>query len=472
MLPAHRLDEADRLREGSPEERRRAYEAYAGTGAALDPADPSDAERIRWLFRHLYLAASRPDPRIEAILARAEGPGSPDEVSMVARVLRGQEAKDRGDLALAERIYREVLAKARGSGTEQERAALANLALLYHREGREMESLLLSRRMADLAESAGDAWGVAVTRVRISSILHSLGDDARHARSLEGMDAILDALEPERRDAVRLSLVGHRILALLGDGRPREALEVLDGAEREFPADGTLRRDPRVAADFRARALLQADRPGEALEALDGVSGVGPRLDSTAVAIRLLRVQALLGADRAAEGSSAAKVLLAELESAPGEGPGAGVILDTAWRLARILADRCGAPVEARRALDLAGTAALRRLLEVQRCVASMPELQVIGPEDRVILEDARRRWARRQAEIADAAARALAAEGLGRAPDPDRYVAVCAWCRRVCLPGGSWMPVESLLPPEGRILVTHGICPGCRANLMPPGSS
>jgi hypothetical protein len=60
--------------------------------------------------------------------------------------------------------------------------------------------------------------------------------------------------------------------------------------------------------------------------------------------------------------------------------------------------------------------------------------------------------------------------------PVPQRFLALCSYCGRVRLPGGSWEEIPTALTrrlyTDTGPQLTHGICPDCFAKLDRPAPS
>src|SRR5205085_2718704 len=105
------------------------------------------------------------------------------------------------------------------------------------------------------------------------------------------------------------------------------------------------------------------------------------------------------------------------------------------------------------RAYDLAASAAIERLAEVDRFLFAHPDVASPRPEDLAIFSDYRRRKSGEHEEIRAAVSRWLLAEArAGRrhvdaiAPDSD-FVVVCSWCNALRTRQGSWIPLLDFLP-------------------------
>ncbi len=151
-----------------------------------------------------------------------------------------------------------------------------------------------------------------------------------------------------------------------------------------------------------------------------------------------------------------------------GEEFGTGSALLWASRAIEVATVHAPDPALARRAFDAAGRTILRRIEEVDRVMRLLPELSTSEPEDRAFLIASRARFQQEQTRLLDGIAEFFrahldaVADLLPRFDVSEAFVSVCAWCRRVALPNGTWLPVGHYLPLQGPLRLTHGICPDC----------
>jgi hypothetical protein len=50
-----------------------------------------------------------------------------------------------------------------------------------------------------------------------------------------------------------------------------------------------------------------------------------------------------------------------------------------------------------------------------------------------------------------------------------ERFVRVCAWCRKISY-GDDWVPFETFLQLDSETRTSHGVCPECEANWVARG--
>ncbi len=431
----------------------------------LDPADPADAERI---LRAAGEARGRDlswEPAVLEVLDRC----ADDALRRRAGIVAAQLADHRGDAAGAESRYRSLLRSLRGSGTAEERAACVNLVRLFLLGGREYEALVLSQAAERLLRTAGDAWGLANLLLHRGRVLLSLEDLPRTVEALAAADGATGAVAPPRDRLLRFSLEGLRARERLAAGDPEGCLAALARAEA-LAAGDPVPVDPRLPLLLRARALRAAGRSAEAAEALDAVLDMGPPADPPWFEARAEEARLAFLVEGRAAGLARVRPLLAALASlGPGRTP-SGWRLHLAAGLARWLEEEANAPAETRAAHDLAAAATLERMRELGDARRDLPELDGVEAADLEILEDHRRRVLREQRALLEAVQRAMedAARREGGLPAALLDAAgglhsVCAWCRRLRTPDGTWVPLGQFVPDTVPVRVTHGICGVCR---------
>lgn len=154
------------LEGGQEKNRALAHEGAAASLFALGdfPLAAEHAERSYWL--HLSL-------RLTPGLLRAIN-------------LRGQIAREQGDLALAEGLHREVLDLTREPSPEPwaESMALGHLGVLAARSGKRDEAAALHRQALEIRERIGDVRGVASSLANLASLAREAGDTSGAAALL------------------------------------------------------------------------------------------------------------------------------------------------------------------------------------------------------------------------------------------------------------------------------------------------
>jgi tetratricopeptide (TPR) repeat protein len=266
-------------------------ELYAGELADKEQAviafaqafceDPREPERARAVERAAGNNAKAWSEVLDRCTSAAQGE-LPDEArtALLLRVADWYGSKlSRQDLALA--ALNAVLARDPGSD-----AALAALSELYRRaqQWAELAQVLVRRadiaaprHARDLRAEAADVLAVRLRNMPAAEELFSavLAEDPGHARAAEGLAALLRARGDHKR---ALELLETRALALTGDERYRQVLQIaeaweteldrLDAAERLYR--GVLGEEPKHVDALRGldRVLNRAGRYRELVEVL------------------------------------------------------------------------------------------------------------------------------------------------------------------------------------------------------------
>lgn len=475
--PESRLAEADGLRDGDAAARARAVAAYRDLGASLDPSRPGDAARLRWLFEN--------DPRRDAAmgaLADRAAAGPDADLRRAATLVLGQVASDAGRPGEAEALFRGLLEEHRGSGHRFERLACLALARLFALQRRVYEAMVMARGAAALARKAGPAFDLCLARARMCMALQSMEDAKRLSEAVEELDRSLASIPPERARSLRALVHACRAEAALeGGDLPRARAEATALLALATPGEG-VPGDRRLPHYLLAEAASREGKYAEALASVERAREIPARTPASDLPLLHLEARCLLETGRAEEARRRLEGLLDILEGDPDAEPVAGDPLVApavatgpriryADEAGRMLADRCASPADARRAFDLAAGWALRRIVEVGRSMARIPELAGIVPEDLRALTDYRNRYVKERAGILDRLAALYGGEAPPEGlltPDPageeEGFFRACAWCRRVRTADGRWLPVGEFLPDDRKLRISHGICPGCRA--------
>ncbi len=467
---------ADALREGPPSGWLAAVEAYLALAGGFRPGEPEDDARVRWL---LTQPLHRSD-RLQRVALRWVGSGD-RELRHAARLTLAECAAEARDYRTAEQHVRSVYEETRGTDLPTGIRTLTTLGAIFMRQGREVELLLVARRLASTAARLGETEGrIAAAGTEFAAAfalddVERMDDAATRGWALIDGDGPADAGRPRREWALRRTEVALR------RGDPARARRLLRIATSPLPDGSPPGTEPGVAEFQGARISLlhgrAADALGAARAALAGPPVPVPRV---AVRLRLVEATALAEAEGPAAALGAARGLLADLQDPGATALGHGTLLRIGAALGNLLRDRVRSPDDARAAYDLATTAVFQRLLQIHRTAREMPWLFEDSAGDGNLLAEYRARFLRRHGEIAGAVA-ALLRLGVGplggavRAmAAPEGLVVTCAWCHRVRTADGLWLPLEAFLPEGGSLRVTHGICPDCYGRQLgtPPPSA
>jgi hypothetical protein len=459
------LDEADGLLAGDRAARRRALACYRALRSDLDPARPSDAARILWVFEN----DARRDGAVGEMATLAAAAPDPD-LRLTAEVVLGQAAADAGRPEEAADRFRSLLDRHRGTGHRVERLACLGLAKVYAQQRRGFEALVLARMAGNLARKAGNTWDLCVARSRACLALQVIDDGERLARAVDELERSLDELPAERARPLRAMVHGLRVEAALeiedfeGARKGLEALRTLDGTEG-IPVD------PRLPLYLEAEVELRTGRPREALALVERVRAEPAKSAASELPLTMLEARCRLESGDEAEARRVLLGILDVLDGEPDPDPlGTGQRIRWATEVGRLLQERCAAPEDARRAFDVAAGWVVRRIVELDRTMGQIPELSGVGPEELKALTDFRNRYVREQGEILDRVAALFGGDapppgliqGEGDADAEPGFFLACAWCRRVRNSAGRWLPIGEFLPDDRHLRISHGICIDC----------
>jgi tetratricopeptide (TPR) repeat protein len=412
-------------------------------------------------------------PRLERLCRRVIAASPDPALRSAARVAAGRAALERGRDIEAARLCRQALLDTWGTGGPTELAACENLARVCLRQRRIYESLVLARRACGLAESLEESETHVHARLHLAAVLFDLGDVGRATEALSRAEDEVARLPAEARVHHRRNVERLRTEMALHLGALEAAfhhLDVLAGLPGSAD-DGT-------TLTLEARLLVEAGRYDEARDVLIRTAMGARRSASSSYERDLLDARCLLVLRGPGIARDAGCALLARLETRGREDLSPGRRMELAEELGRLLIDRCSAPVEARRAFDFAGAAALERMEEFERFLRALPQLQTADVEDRAILEDFRERFFLEHHELLGAVNRLFqeatpAARVFGGATqESQRIVAICAWCERLRGPEGVWIPFRRFRAPEGPVEVSHGICGSCYETVIAPSEA
>lgn len=457
------LDAADSARTGTPSLHVGAMEVYRALALDAPVADPAWARRIDFLFAR----ENRRDAPIDAIASRfAAGPDA--DLAKTCRLVAAECALDRADVTTAERSLVALLAAERGRGTAFERRVCGSLAETYRRSTRDFEVLLLARRALAIVVPGTLPRQTAVMWYRLADALGGLGEWAALRDALDEMDRVLATVPPDTEIPLRRRLTVQRIRHAVRTGDLARAERAVTDLERLLALPAPEPADPRWFDMIRASIAVQTGRVDDGRRLLDAVRA-RPAARAGVDPLPQYELEYALAARRFDEARDVARRMLDVVETR-GEEFGTGSALLWASRAVEVATVRAPDPALARRAFDAAGRTILRRIAEVDRVMRLLPELSTSEPDDRAFLIASRARFQHDQARLLDGVADFLrthldaVGDLLPRPDASDPFLSVCAWCRRVALPDGTWLPVGHYLPRQGPLRLTHGICPECLA--------
>lgn len=381
---------------------------------------------------------------------------------------RGRRFATEGRLTEAETVLREALRLTRGRDDASEARACGNLGTFYGIHGRNFEALLLYRRALAI-DRAREDWRLVVLHLaNLATIYTELDLHARLQSLIQGMDDALVRLgeeDPRHRPTWERTLFARFEAALwLGD---REGARALLPDLRRATKD----EEPRIAAQvdlMEARLRRLEDDPAGALAAVEHGLAVADLPSSVQLDLLVERVRA---AERLRDETAVrrmAEEAVNRLAAAGGDSHLVEIAITAGSRLAAALERVGGSAEHVRRAYDLAASATLERIRQLDACLRDLPELSTTTAEDHAWFAELREQFAkdqeallRRVAPVLEAA-RAAGDSPLHPANDTDGLIRLCAWCCTVKTREGRWLPVAHFIPSEPNVRVTHSICPPC----------
>lgn len=394
-----------------------------------------------------------------------------DEASFQSAVRAALAEARQQEFGETERRLYELLASVRGHDAAQERLTWYLIVALFLRAGRDFDALLTARHALKLCREAGD------TRLETRCLTA-----ATMARFGLRIDAELGADVPRLRELMNsfpkqsgnwglhaeFSYVTYAEALQRGDLDAAErALEGLREAAPHLGAEASLARC--VDLTCQARIALRDNNPRRALELLDQIRTEGLLEDHHRPEHHVLRLEALLAADDLAaardEAAAALDVIRAVVSTVPSE------CIHYGKRLAAALGGPLAAIEEARQAYDLVATAIVQRMQEIDRSLAALPELLLPERTYEDDLVAYRKAFAaahedvmRRVSSLFD---RKTATLPDGVLQTETGLISICAWCESMRNDQGEWIPIGHLLPRQGRVSVSHSICPTCSEALI-----
>jgi len=445
------LADADAARDRGVDGMDAAVEVYREHVEALDAATEAGRGRVRWLIE----TGNAYEPCFQGAVRAAAEQQHDEELRLRAYLATAEFEFRAGTPEAAERILRIGLAMARGKNSVNEMVACNALARIYRIQHRPFEALLLSRRAFQLAHILEHPLGLAQALLGAGGILIELADWDETASLLVELEEVARHVPEQRRRELRRQLHYYRFEIALQNGQLDDAHAQFDAWSKSWVA-GWQRATFTDALEFcRGRMLAAEGRMDEARVVADAVFDADADLDHNWIDRALLRL-------RTAPDAALAQHIARRLAEHGLTRLGAGSLLNTARELGELSPD----PRVARRAFDLAAAAALERVRQIRECQRELSELSMECEEDRAILLRHRRRFVRRQEEIA----RLYKATGTDAVPrlaeigDSGGVITICAWCLEVLLPGGRRVPAGHYVTAAGESRISHGICPECAA--------
>ena len=385
-------------------------------------------------------------------------PGYVERVHSVTDLAR------RGELAAAET---ELLAMHRDFSFDDraQRSILNMLASVYARGGRMFESLVLSRFLARVARAKGETRSEFNALNATCTALYGLYIQAERRDILARLDELFPEFEHFAEFEVNLAYC--HLGQALDDGdldaarehiaRMRRATQAQDEQSRQLIACITLANEAIVE--------LRSDRPDRALELLDDLDRRGVAHEHHQPELRVLRVRTQVARGDRDQARVDARHAAAVLAAASPVALSESVLYGT--QLAQLLETDLEDPMLALQVYDVAATAVVRRITQLDTCLREQANLPV-GSRDTSELKSYRVTFRQGQRKLLDRVGALLQDEGAEDAravferAKREGLVGICAWCESIRT-GSDWMPFGHFLPRDGSYEITATICPPCR---------
>jgi len=281
---------------------------------------------------------------------------------------------------------------------------------------------------------------------------------------------LVTALPADAPDTVPPALFAMRLRSAMERGEPETALAMLNALPPARSDHIYAIHHASWRESVRGAVLTQLGRLDEAADLLARTCEVVE--PGTRRWYALLERQATCAALRADDedlrdaASKALAAPIADMLKRLGSGRGLRISVS----LAKALRDR-GLDELACDALDRGAICAIERIREIDRVVRDLPELSFVTIDDRALLARVRKRFSTEHRELLRALATLF--ERAGTAEEPwfagllsGDHAVVCAWCARLRSDEGQWMPVGHLMPHDGPLRLSHGICETCLEQL------
>ena len=400
----------------------------------------------------------------------SEDKGLEPAPAFMARILAGRTIADQGDFDEAEAHFRGLLAEARGGHVGNHASAVSSLVTLYGRAGRYLEVYVLARRLAAMAkihEPDGRAHVFALGA--ICGALSHLRVVEPLQQALAALRALLDRLQDPllNREFEYHSAAGALALHLGDIPRARAHIEAYGRAFEAVPQEQQIYHWARDMHESRL-AMMEGDatHAWEVMERINARPETQPfeRLHHRVLGVS---IQAALGDLEQAHAQ--ADDAIAILEQVEDDAFLASDRIHQGTLLAEAL-EKLGTKSRAQRVHDLVAAAVMIRLRQVDQCMRDLPELGLDDPESARVLTSFRKQFIKEQHVLLRRVAALLASQGDDHVlsllhASPHGMVAVCAWCESVRPSEERWLPIGHFIPRDGRLKVTHGICPTCAEN-------
>lgn len=463
MITTEALDQADRDRGVDLQSAMAAYASASPVELAADEA------RVLWIFESLRGSLDERFLPLAQHVAKSLS-GTPRRWALKFLATSAWYA---GDHDSAEINWRCSMEEGREVRDELWVGVTENLAMIFSHRGRTFESLVLNGMALRASQASGFASTTAFGAARRGSLLTSLGEYQRAAFAFRDAALASSRIEEEaRRLGVESSIASGRasLFRAMGDfdSALLELEKLLDYCRTLPPAQ---RASLMAAESHRIELLyeLHPRRRGQLVAEMEQLPELYPTSERWDASWRNellhLRLRYVLEELRDRElALELARELLAFVQSHADDER----LMERASELGNLFTDQLDSPEDSHAAYVIAATAALRRLLAVNRSAHELPELAEATPEDWEILSTYRSRLLSQHAEMFEAIRRLWKAgnPAYDLVLDEEGTLKACGWCRRILSLEGDWLPIAPFLPPARDFEVSYGMCPSCREGL------
>lgn len=463
------LARADALREGDAADRAVAARIYRALQSEIDVESPTGVERLRCVVEHLEWL----HPDAAPLVARAADACRDEKVQMRALALHARFLGAAGEAAEARRVLRTLVSWTRGSGTREECSACFNLAWHAQDGDEPLTALAYARRAIELMPSVGDARGLGLAHLARARVFAAIGDGERFAVEAAAVEAIVAELAPPDANHLQFAFALLRASAAIASRRVADARAALAECVEREPE---IREQPgrgRAFLHLEGLVALAEGRVDEADRALERAAHGDPdaMCEDIDVAFSRLQVQAIRRGfpSTAAEAERILDAYVARGRSALSPDTRARRFSDVAAWLDVACAD---VGVRAR-AWDLATEAVLDAVARTERELEELDDLLHAHADDLIAVREYAARADLTRESVVQAAGRAWKQEFarggdglLQRLSDAPDRVLLCAWCARMRVADGRWLPLAMYVPVEGPGQLTHGICETCERSV------
>lgn len=437
--------------------------------ACEDVLDLADSTVVQ-LVADLVLSAPPDSSRGDRLMRRLLTRELDRDVSrrMRMRLAIGASVRDEPEAACA--WFADLLDETRGEGSEFEVRVLVNWSTTLINHGRLLEAMVCLRRAEEVLGGIESPRALGYVLLKRAEVFKQLEHRTGETELYERVDRLL--ADHELTDVRHLRL-RQGVYSHIERGEFDQAGRMLDHLAHE--GDGSIGR--RLFEITRTMAEVDIalgrgdlDRARAQVERLETEFAEFAHVE---IVVTEQRQQLHEAAGDVEALRQEAAVALDLLEGAARRGDGWSYVMTRASRTYRRLRGVGPESLE-RRAADLAATASLERIREVDRLMQAESGYAELHAEDRALLGAFRMRFLTANRELCRLVAERIArsSDGLARwarerVIGADGLTVVCAWCQQVSSDQGHWLPLGHLVSESDDIRATHGACPGCVADML-----